>query len=237
MFSPDLIDCPANSNMLSPTRTTHVVPMGSQHITTDVDDLLSKRRRNRKVSFQWIGKTVFERKPASTCIRSDDLDPFPCMPAVPHSPHHREKIACYFAADEEEMYALLALVARPVNQGNSTITLKRSKKRAWVIESMRAWDNVRSEAKRKGKKVHLGKVFEICVEKGSELFKGNPLRKLNGRTVFQGNNVQDESSSAALFSELGPSPAAMEAGKVMPVNKLMVSRRTLRLPSKAPRHG
>ena len=70
---------------------------------------------------------------------------------------------------------------------------------------MREWDDVRAEAKRKGKKVHVGKVFEICVEKGSELPKGNPLRKFKGRTVFQGNNVQDENSSAALFSELGSS--------------------------------
>ena len=89
------------------------------------------------------------------------------------------------------------------------------KKRAWIIESVREWDDVRAEAKRKGKKVHVGKVFEICVEKGSELPKGHPLRKFKGRTVFQGNNVQDENSSAALFSELGSSPARMEAGKVL----------------------
>ena len=80
---------------------------------------------------------------------------------------------------------------------------------------MREWDDVRAEAKRKGKKVHVGKVFEICVEKGSELPKGNPVRKFKGRIVFQGNNVQDENSTAALFSELGSSPATMEAGKVL----------------------
>ena len=38
------------------------------------------------------------------------------MPTVPHSPQHRERVTWHFPADEEEMYALLALVARPVNQ-------------------------------------------------------------------------------------------------------------------------
>ena len=120
----------------------------------------------------------------------------------------------------------MALVARPVNQKelNSNPEAQKSldveweklvKKRAWIIESVREWDDVRAEAKRKGKKVHVGKVFEICVEKGSELPKDNPLPKFTGRTVFQGNNVQDENSSAALFSELGSSPATMEAGKVL----------------------
>ena len=116
MFSPDLTDCPVNSNMLSSTRTTRILPMGSQHSTTDVDDWSVKRRRNRTFSFHRIGKTVVELKPASACIRSDDLDKFPCMPTVLHSPQHREKVAMHFPADEEEMYALLALVARPVNQ-------------------------------------------------------------------------------------------------------------------------
>ena len=226
MISPDLTDCPVNSNMLSPSRTTRILPMGSQHITTDVDDWSVKRRRNRKFSFHWIGKRVFELKPASACIRSDNLDKFPCMPTMPYSPQHREKIATHFPVDEEETHALMALVARPVNQKelNSNPEAQKSldveweklvKKRAWTTESVREWDDVRAEAQRKGKKVHVGKVFETCVEKGSELPKGSPLRKSKGRTVFQGNNVQGENCSAALFSELGSSPATMEAGKVL----------------------
>jgi len=41
----------------------------------------------------------------------------------------------------------------------------------------------------------------------------DPNRKFKGRVVFQGNRVQDESRNAALFQELGSSPATMEAGK------------------------
>ena len=58
----------------------------------------------------------------------------------------------------------------------------------------------------------MGKVFEICVEKGSELPLGDPLRKYKGRMVFQGNHVRDENADVALFSELGSSPATMEGG-------------------------
>ena len=65
---------------------------------------------------------------------------------MPHSPHHREKIARHFPVDEDEMHALMALVARPVNQKelNSNPEAQRSldveweklvKKRAWAIES------------------------------------------------------------------------------------------------------
>ena len=41
--------------------------------------------------------------------------------------------------------------------------------------------------------------------------EGDKLRKFKGRTVFQENNVRDENSDVALFSELGSSPATMEA--------------------------
>ena len=79
--------------------------------------------------------------------------------------------------------------------------------------TVQEWNKVSSQAIQSKSKVHVGKVFEICVEKGSELQEGDPLRKFKGRTVFQGNNVKDESADVALFSELGSSPANMEAGK------------------------
>ena len=88
-------------------------------------------------------------------------------------------------------------------------------KKAWDLEGIREWDHVSSEAKKSGEKAHVGRVVEICVEKGSELPKGHKLRKFKGRTVFQGNDVKDENSEAALFAELGSSPATMEAGKVV----------------------
>ena len=76
-------------------------------------------------------------------------------------------------------------------------------KGAWDYNTVREWLQVVKEAKGRSEKAHVGKIFEICVEKGSELHKGNPLRKFKGGTVFQGNNVKDENSEQALFTELG----------------------------------
>ena len=61
----------------------------------------------------------------------------------------------------------------------------------------------------------MGRIFEACYEKGSELSQDDPRRKFKGRTVFQGNNVRDENSDHALFNELGSSPASMEAAKLL----------------------
>ena len=85
------------------------------------------------------------------------------------------------------------------------------KKNVWRYETVSEWKTMSKKAKKSGKKVHVGKVFEICVETGSE----DKLRKFKGRTVFQGNNVGDENVDVALFSELGFSPATMEAGKAV----------------------
>ena len=82
-------------------------------------------------------------------------------------------------------------------------------KGAW--DYSREWDDV---SKNKSK-VHVGKIFEICVEKGSGLPQGDPMRKYKERTVFQGNNVKDEAGDVALFAESGSSPANMEAGKAL----------------------
>ena len=144
----------------------------------------------------------------------------PLMP-VEHEgkPHvHREKGILY------EPW-LNALVARPVGQKEIRNTpdaqrsldewVKLESKPAWLYDKVREWDDVSSDAVRANAKVHVGNVFELCVEKGSELPKGNPLRKYKGRTVFQGNKVKDESDMVALFSELGFAPANMEAGKAL----------------------
>ena len=64
-----------------------------------------------------------------------------------------------------------------------------------------------------GRPTHVGRIFEICVEKNAELHADNPLRKVKGRVVFQGNQVRDENWEAAMFQELSSCPATMEAAK------------------------
>lgn len=65
------------------------------------------------------------------------------------------------------------------------------------------------------RQVHIGNVFGISVENGSELPEGSEGRKLRGRYVFQGHRVYDELLEAGLFNELGSSPASMEAAKAV----------------------
>jgi hypothetical protein len=72
---------------------------------------------------------------------------------------------------------------------------------------------VADEARRAGKKAHVGLIFTICVEKGSELPVGDPNRKFKGRVVCQGNNVRDEQWQTALFNDMNSAPASMQAAK------------------------
>ena len=99
-------------------------------------------------------------------------------------------------------------------------------KGAWDYSTVREWEDVSREAMKNKTKVHVGKIFEICVEKGSELPLGDPMRKFKGRTVFQGNNVKDEAADVALFAEPGSSPANMEAGKAVDAYGSMPGNRT-----------
>jgi hypothetical protein len=86
---------------------------------------------------------------------------------------------------------------------------------AWLLDKVREWKDVSAEAKSQNRTVHVGRVFGILVEKGSELPKGHPERKFKGRVVFQGNQVRDQSGDWALFEELSSAPATMEAGKAV----------------------
>ena len=60
----------------------------------------------------------------------------------------------------------------------------------------------------------MGYLFGICVEKNSELAKGDPSRKYKGRVVFQGNRVINQFYDAAIFQDLGSAPATLEAAKM-----------------------
>ena len=58
-------------------------------------------------------------------------------------------------------------------------------KGTWDLNSVSEWSQVSNQAKAEGKKVHVGRVFGIGTEKGSELPENHPERKLKGRFVFQ----------------------------------------------------
>jgi hypothetical protein len=85
----------------------------------------------------------------------------------------------------------------------------------WDESRVAEWSTVAIQARKSGQKAHVGLVFGICVEKGSELPEGSPGRKFKGRYVFQGNNVKDENWDVAVFNELSSAPASMAAAKAV----------------------
>ena len=121
---------------------------------------------------------------------------------------------------------MTAAVARliPRSEVASTPEAKKALDVEWEkLRSKGTWDEPRvkecktviAEAKAKGEKAHIARIFEACYLKGSELAVGDPSRKYKGRTVFEGNRVVDENYEQAMFAELGSSPASMEAGKIV----------------------
>ena len=130
---------------------------------------------------------------------------------------HRDKLA-------SSPFPFNACVARPVNRAE----IRRVKaaaeavraewkrlrdKHVWDETVVREWDEVAAEARAKGEEVNFGHLFCICVEKNSELAPDNPKRKYKGRVVFQGNRVTNQNWEAAIFQDLGSSPATMDAGR------------------------
>ena len=156
----------------------------------------------------------------------ENTEAIPAMPCEPYTPVHRMK-------HPDQSMPFPACVARPV--GKQEIEAKDSegnylhpkahsarkaewerlwKKGVWDVEQIRDWDEIAREARASGKEVNMGRLFGIMVEKGSELQSDDPRRKYKYRVVFQGNNVVNQNWEAALFQNLGSSPATMEAGKV-----------------------
>ena len=133
---------------------------------------------------------------------------------------HRRKL------DELGWITTNAMIARPVKaaelrwnrdaQGRMQEEIDKLNMRdVWSFEGVRQWADVAKEAKAKGVKAHMGNAFGICVEKGSEMPQGHKDRKFKGRYVYQGNQVVDEYQEAALFNELGSSPATLEGAKAV----------------------
>ena len=86
----------------------------------------------------------------------------------------------------------------------------------WDEKKVLEWRSVVNEvngAPGTGPGAHVGSIFDICVEKNSELAEGDPMRKYKGRVVFGGNNVLDANWEVAMFQEMSSCPATMGAAK------------------------
>ena len=65
----------------------------------------------------------------------------------------------------------------PVRNAMIKEHLKPSYNDVWLIDNPREWADVAAEATGSDSKVHVGTVFGICVEKGSELDADDPERE------------------------------------------------------------
>ena len=81
------------------------------------------------------------------------------------------------------------------------------------LDAVREYDAVAKEAKAKGEEIYMARAHGISVEKHSQLPVGDPKRKFKGRGVLLGNQVKNQSFEAAMFQDLGNSPASLEASR------------------------
>ena len=171
------------------------------------------RRRRHRVKMTGISAGISQPRHKSTPARRDLNGPLNFEDVKPIW----ERVA-----DNHFMHAR---VARPVRKDEiareKEAQLAERKewdnlrsKDVWDPETVREFNEVAQTARRNNAKVHLGRIFGLMVEKGSELPRGDPRRKYTYRVVFQGNNVVDQHWETAIFQDLGSSPASIEAGKI-----------------------
>ena len=91
---------------------------------------------------------------------------------------------------------------------------KLRKRKVWGETYIVDYEKTINEAQKLGKYIHIGKLFGICVERGSELPEDDPRRKMKYRVVFQGNRVVAQDLAVAQFQDLGSAPATIEAARL-----------------------
>ncbi len=153
-----------------------------------------------------ISMAALEDENGESENENEDFVP-PAMPVIVrpkgYKPRHRVK---------NPIHALpfAAVVARPVQRPEMLRTPdalaameiefnklrfkkhhKLAKAGCWDEDLVEEMHVAKARARRTGETVHFGKIFGICVEKGSELPVGDKNRKFKGRYVFQGNDVRD----------------------------------------------
>ncbi|CAE7949193.1 unnamed protein product [Symbiodinium sp. KB8] len=158
---------------------------------------------------------VIPAVPASLVFDDNWIPAMPCTTSLQHS--HRTKNGthgqCYNA-----------MVTRPITRKERLSNPKAMEafmkewKGLWEQEvfdfsQTREYDDVVNEAKKKGQKVHMARVHGLIYEKNYQLKEDDPARKFKGRGVLLGDQVKDQNMEAALFQDLGISPATFDASR------------------------
>ena len=182
---------------------------------TDKSQKYPNQGRKEKRERATIANLTMQTKPMSFCFDETGMQ-IPMMPRTKKRPH---------VPNPPFPLPFSAYVARPVGpkeiEQNKKAQEALNKEwsrlksmRTWEEDKVKEWADVAEQARLDGTSAHVGSIFEICVEKGSELEITNPLRKYKGRVVFQGNWVKDESWKDAVFGDMSASPANLCATKM-----------------------
>ena len=153
--------------------------------------------------------------PASAVFDDNWIPAMPCTTSVQQN--HRVKNGAHGRCFN-------AMVTRPVTRKGMLSNPKAMEafmkewKGLWEQEvfdfsQTREHDDVVNEAKRKGQKVHMARVHGLIYEKNYQLKEDDPARKFKGRGVLLGDQVKDQNMEAALFQDLGNSPATFDASR------------------------
>ena len=192
------------------------------HWTPEAWGKLSKKQRENEYTKY--------NKTSDTCPAMTVNEYIPAMPVIATTPEHREKVQSLpplYNACVARSLTKADMMNSPKGRAAQDLEWGRLRKiGAWNESKVREWGDVVAEAKRTGKKHHVGRVFEVNVIKGDELPEGDPGRKYKCRVVFQGNNVRDENSQQAMFLELSSCPATMEAAKAADIYGLLSGNET-----------
>ena len=185
-------------------------------------------KEQKKIALkQAIGSKKGKPSIVVTPTIEEESEPYPSMPTCNQAQMHREKI------NPPNLRLVNSLVARPVNKREIRANPKAQealdlewkklvKKDVWLYDTVPEWKDVSNRAKKPGEKVHVGKVFEICVEKGSE---GITLEMKMPMWLSFLNLVPHQPQW-----KQGKVWMLMEPGRASLFNKMMVSKHTHRLP-------
>ncbi|CAE7705382.1 unnamed protein product [Symbiodinium sp. KB8] len=158
---------------------------------------------------------VIPAVPASAVFDDNWIPAMPCTTSV--QPTHRMKNGAHGQC-------VNAMVTRPVtrkemlNNPKAMEAFMKEWTGLWEQEvfdfsQTREYDDVVNEAKKKGEKVHMARVHGLIYEKNYQLKEDDPARKFKGRGVLLGDQVKDQNMEAALFQDLGNSPATFDASR------------------------
>ena len=162
-----------------------------------------------------LSECVYEFKPNDESKKEEPMN-YPRMPWIVDNDVPRQK------AIITQFYN--AMVSRPVSRSEmlssteALASMKKEWKGLWdqdVFDFSRVaeYDEILREYRTKNEEVQLARVHGICVEKNHQLPKDDPRRKFKGRGVLLGNQVKNQNFEAALFQDLGNSPATFEAAR------------------------